>query len=135
MKTIVAIASQNKKEIFEHAGKCRNFIIYTINDSKIENKSILELDKEDTLHESCSNEDIDLKAKLNDSDILLTRGVGNGLINKLAKKNIACYKVLELDPDIAIEKLIKGTLEAVATTPSSNGSGCNCSCGGEHSHN
>ena len=135
MKTIVAITAQNRKEIFDHAGKCRNFLIYTINDSIIENKQLLELNKEDTLHESCNSEGLDLKSKLNNANILLTRGIGSGLINKLARKNIACYKIIETDPDIAIEKLIIGTLEAIATTPSKEGAGCNCSCGGNHNHN
>jgi len=30
MKTIVAVTAQNRKTIFEHAGKCKNFLIYTI---------------------------------------------------------------------------------------------------------
>ena len=46
MKTIVAVAFQNKKTVFEHAGKCRNYLIYTINEAEIESKKLLELTKE-----------------------------------------------------------------------------------------
>jgi hypothetical protein len=47
---------------------------------------------------------------------------------------VACYKIEETDPDTAIDKLIKGTLEAVAPV-SHEKSGCNCNCGGGHGHN
>ena len=133
MKTRVAIASQNKKIIFEHAGKCRNFIIYTIEGTTIENKRILELAKDETLHSTSHGDNNTINQSLLDVDILLTRGIGNGLIQKLARQNIACYKIEETDPDIAINKLINGTLEAVAPV-SHNTSGCNCNCGEGHGH-
>lgn len=133
MKTRVAVASQNKKIIFEHAGKCRNFIIYTIDGTFIESKRILELAKDETLHSTSHSENTNFNEDLLDVDILLTRGIGNGLIQKLARYNVACYKIEETNPDTAIDKLIKGTLEAVAPV-SHNTSGCNCNCGGGHSH-
>ena len=132
MKTIVAITSQNKKTIFDHAGKCRNFIIYTINDTIIEDKKILELNKEETLHETSHAEKV-TKNILFDVDILLTRGIGNGLIQKLSNQSVACYKIEETDPDIAIDKLINGTLEAISPV-SHHTSGCNCNCGSGHQH-
>lgn len=133
MKTIVAVASQNKKIIFEHAGKCRNFIIYTINNSNIDHIKILELSKEETLHNMSHSASNTIKETLLGADILLTRGVGNGLIQKLARQNVACYKIEETDPDTAIHKLISGTLEAVAPV-SHEKTGCNCNCGGDHKH-
>ena len=133
MKTIVAVASQNKKIIFEHAGKCRNFLIYTINDTNIESKNVLELAKNETLHHTSHNENGIFNSFLSGVDILLTRGIGEGLVQKLARNNVACYKIEDIDPDTAIEKLINGTLEAVAPV-SHNKSGCNCNCEGGHDH-
>ncbi len=134
MKTIVAVASQNKKVIFEHAGKCRNFIIYAIDEGIIESKKILELTKEETLHNASHNANNTFESSsLLDVDILLTRGIGNGLIQKLARQNVACYKIEETNPDTAIEKLINGTLEAFAPVANEK-SGCNCNCGGGHNH-
>ncbi|NLP59051.1 NifB/NifX family molybdenum-iron cluster-binding protein [Lutibacter sp. B1] len=130
MKTLVAITAQNKKTISEHAGKCRNFFIYTIDNNTIVNKKIVEFSKEETLHNIFQNEN---KSILLDVDILLTRSIGNGAILKLAKQNVACYKIDETDPDIAIKKLINGTLEAVAPV-SHEKSGCNCNCGDGHHH-
>ena len=130
MKTIVAISAQNRKTIFEHAGRCRNFLIYTIEDGQITNKKLLELTQEETLHNVLHNPNE--SSVLFDVDIILTRGIGNGAIQKLAKHNVACYKIEETDPVAAIEKLINGTLEAIAPVSHEN-SGCNCNH--EHSHN
>ncbi|MCF6182541.1 NifB/NifX family molybdenum-iron cluster-binding protein [Lutibacter sp.] len=123
MKTLVAITAQNRKTIFEHAGKCRNFLIYTIENDIITNKKLLELTQEETLHNVLHEPNS--SSVLFDIDILLTRGIGDGAIQKLTTRNVACYKVEETDPDIAIDKLIKGTLEAVSPI-SHETSGCNC---------
>ncbi len=128
MKTIVAVTFQNKKTISSHAGKCRNYLIYTINNSIIESKKVLELTINETLHSYFHNENSSKRHILFESDILLTKGIGTGAIEKLAKNGVACYKIEEDDPDYAVEKLINGTLEAMA--PISNAvSGCNCNCG------
>ncbi len=131
MKTIVAVTAQNRKTIFEHAGKCRNFLIYTIENDVITTKKLLELTKEESLHNVLH--EVNATSVLFDIDILLTRGIGNGAIQKLAKQNVACYKIEETDPDTAINKLIKGTLEAVAPV-SHESSGCNCDGGQGHHH-
>lgn len=135
MKTTVAVTAQNRKTIFEHAGKCRNFLIYTIDDNVVINKSLLELSEKETLHHFFHDESSSAKAasSLFDIDILLTRGIGEGAIQKLAMKNVVCYKIEEIDPDTAINKLINGTLEAMSPV-SHDKSGCNCNCGGHHHH-
>ena len=134
MKTIVAVTAQNRKTIFEHAGKCRNFLIYTIDDNVVINKNLLELSEEETLHNFFHQENnSNVTSSLFDIDILLTRGIGEGAIQKLAMQNVVCYKIEETDPDTAINKLINGTLEAVAPV-SHDKSGCNCNCGGKHHH-
>lgn len=130
MKTIVAITAQNKKTISEHAGKCRNFFLYTIENNEIIQKSLLEFSKEETLHNVFHEGNTSV---LFDTDIILTRSIGNGAILKLAKNNVACYIIDENDPDTAIEKLISGTLEAKAPV-SHQQSGCNCNCGSGHGH-
>jgi predicted Fe-Mo cluster-binding NifX family protein len=114
MNTIVAVTSQNKKTISEHAGKCRNFIIYTINNNEIEQKRLLELSLEETLHNFFHGENSLKSSVILDVDIILTKGIGEGLIQKLAIHNTTCYKIIESDPDSAIKKLINGTLEAFA---------------------
>ncbi|MDO9039476.1 MAG: NifB/NifX family molybdenum-iron cluster-binding protein [Lutibacter sp.] len=135
MKTIVAVTAQNRKTIFEHAGKCRNFLIYTIDENVVINKNLLELSEEETLHNFFHQENsgTNVTNSLFDVDILLTRGIGEGAIQKLAMQNVVCYKIEETDPDTAINKLINGTLEAMSPV-SHDKSGCSCNCGGHHQH-
>ncbi|MCB0460939.1 MAG: hypothetical protein KDC74_13130 [Flavobacteriaceae bacterium] len=130
MITKVAITSQNRKTVTEHAGRCRNFYIYTIEKEEVKGKELLELSAEETLHATFHGESKSDKNIIFDVDILLTKGIGNGAIQKLANHNVACYKITETDPDTAIDKLINGVLEAVA--PVSHKS--DCGCGGDHHH-
>ena len=64
-------------------------------------------------------------------DILLTQGIGQGAILRLSKQNVTVYTVKEEDPDIAIKKLINGTLEAFAPV-SNHKNHASCNCGGHH---
>ena len=129
MKTLVAVTSQNKKDITGHAGHCRVFYMYSIENDEIIKKDLLELKKEEVLHEIL-HADKPVRSELFDADIMLTGGIGGGAVQKLATHNVACYIVEEKDPDVAIEKLIKGVLEAYA--PVSHKGGCNC--GHDHGH-
>lgn len=130
MKTTVAVTSQNKKTVTKHAGECRNYLIYTIDNDTIISKKILELQKNETLkytfHEDQSENPKNL---LYDVDILLTGSIGKGGINRLANQNVIAYLIQEKDPDAAIDKLIKGTLEAFAPVSHAKGGGC-----GDHNH-
>lgn len=131
MKTLVAITSQNRKSITEHAGRCRNFFIYTIVNDRVVKKELLELSSGETLHEVFHSEK-PTHSVLFDVDILLTGGIGNGAIQKLAVNNVTCYIVREKDPDEAISKLMKGVLEAIA--PVSHKSDCDHHHDHDHGH-
>jgi predicted Fe-Mo cluster-binding NifX family protein len=48
----IAVASQNRKEITGHTGRCRKFWIYTIDIDVIAAKEILELPNEQFFHAS-----------------------------------------------------------------------------------
>lgn len=136
METIIAVTSQNKKTVTKHAGECRNYFIYTILKNEVTSKKVLELHDNEilkyTFHEDKSN---DPKNILYDVDILLTGSIGPGGVNNLAKQNVTAYVIKEKDPDVAVEKLIKGTLEAFA--PVSHGKhhhGEKCSNCDDHHH-
>jgi len=103
MKTIVAVASQNFKTIFNHVGKCKKKLINATENNDIASKQKLSLTKEETLHDFFQNENHQLGNILLESVIMLTRGIGNGAIQKLAKFNIICYKIEETNPDIVLE--------------------------------
>lgn len=48
----IAVTSQDRKTITGHAGKCRKFWIYEIDDKTILKKSLLELTLDQSLHAS-----------------------------------------------------------------------------------
>jgi len=130
MKNTIAITCQNKKELSEHAGMCRNFFVYTVEGTKILSKELLELTKEESLHNAFHNPEMEGKSHpIFDVDILLVGGIGIRAINKLKTYGVATYIVQEKNPDIAVEKLLSGNLEAAQHPEGS----CNCS-GEGHNH-
>ncbi len=134
METIVAVTSQNKKTVTKHAGECRNYFIYTLKNNKITSKKVLELEDNEilkyTFHEDKSNNP---KNILYDVDILLTGSIGPGGVNRLANQNVTAYVINEKDPDIAVDKLIKGTLEAFAPVSHKKHHISKCpNCNGHH---
>ena len=128
MKLIVAIPSQNKKEVFSHTGKCTNFIIYHLEDNIITEKRNLSLTKDETLHEFFHNINSEINNPLQGVNMLLTGGIGEGAIHKLRADGIQTHIIDEKNPDEVIKKLINGTLTAKTT------SSCGCSCGSNHQH-
>ena len=108
----VAITTQNRKTISSHAGACRNYLIYTISDEGSYEKELLELEKNETLrytfHDDTSENP---QNKIFDMDVLLTGGIGQGGVKRLASKNVITRVIKELEPDVAIEKFIAKTLD------------------------
>jgi len=48
----IAVTSQNRRDITEHAGRCRNFWVFDVDDGVILDSSLLELPKEASFHDS-----------------------------------------------------------------------------------
>ncbi len=133
MKTTVAITSQNKKTVTKHAGKCLNFLIYTIENDEITNKTVLELQVDEILkHTIQEDRDIDSNNWLFDVNILLTGSMGNSAKEYFTRQNVAAFIIKEKDPEITIEKLINGTLEAFVPASNENNGRGNCN---NHHHN
>ena len=131
MITKIAISSQNKKTVTGHAGRCRNFFIYSVDQEGKYEKESVSFEKDNTLHEGIHTTG---KHPLFDMDIILTLELGQGAIKALESKGVRVYMIQEEDPDTAIKKLIEGTLKAyVAPEAHAHGhAGCNCGGGGEH---
>lgn len=72
----IAIASQNKTNVTGHTGRCQKFWIYEINEQEITSKSLLELPKEQSLHNSSPDE----SHPLNGVQVLISGGMGRGLV-------------------------------------------------------
>jgi predicted Fe-Mo cluster-binding NifX family protein len=102
----IAVTSQNRRTITEHAGKCRKFWVYDIEEGQVAGKTLLELPIEQSLHESSPNEPHPLDVV----EVLITGGMGPGLQRRLATKGITALMTAETDPDQAIAAYLQGTL-------------------------
>ncbi len=104
----IAVTSQNKREVTGHAGKCRKFWIYET--ENIGEKILLELPKEQCFHESSPH----APHPLDDVQVLITGGMGAGLIRRLEVKGIEGIVTSEKSPDKAVAAYLDGSLERLA---------------------
>ena len=95
----IAVTSQNRKTVTGHAGRCRRFWIYTVDGGEVTDKTLLELSKEESFHDSDSNSPHPLDA----IDGLLTGGMGPGLAQRMARKGTEAQVTSETEPDAAIK--------------------------------
>lgn len=119
----IAITSQNRKSVTPHAGMCRKFWIYDIDDRQVRGKSLLELAREQALHESRG----DAPHPLDGVDVLISGGMGAGLAARMARRGTAALVTPESDPDRAVAAYLAGELETLPAR-------CNDSHGTHHHH-
>lgn len=130
MQHIIAVTSQNKKTISGHAGSCRKFYFYTIEDNRILNRELVVIPREEVLHEVFHNLGPEAQHPVFNANIFLTAQIGMGAINRLAQKNVRAYITPETDPDTAVKSLIDGTLQVVDMSQQNGGGGCGGDGGG-----
>ena len=102
----IAVTSQNRKIITGHAGKCRKFWIYEIDDKTILKKSLLELTLDQSLHASHGAG----PHPLDGVNVLISGGAGQGLIRRLDDMGIQGLVTPETEPDSAVADFLNGTL-------------------------
>lgn len=98
----IAVTSQNRKQITEHAGKCRKFWIYETRGQTVVSKTLLELPLEQSLHASAGDD----KHPLAPIDLLITGSIGDGLRQRLADLGIETIVTMETDPDAVVDRLL-----------------------------
>ena len=104
----IAVTSQNRKTVTEHAGRCRKFWVFSIENNKIIEKELLELPKEQAFHESSPHD----SHPLDDIDVLIAGGMGQGLMMRLERKSINSLVTKESDPEKAVLLYLNGLLES-----------------------
>ena len=104
----IAVTSQNRKTITEHAGRCRKFWVFDIENNKIVDRELLELPKKQAFHESSPHE----SHPLDGIDVLIAGGLGQGLIMRLELKGISGLVTKETDPEKAVLLYLDDTLES-----------------------
>ena len=133
MKNTIAITCQNRKEVSGRAGMCRNFFIYTVDDTKVLSKELLELSKEESLHNAFHNPEMaGSPHPIFNVNTFLVGGIGMGAINKLKTHGVSTYIIQEKNPDIAVKNLLAGTLDVVDLEHEEGA--CNCGDEGHHHH-
>jgi predicted Fe-Mo cluster-binding NifX family protein len=101
----IAVASQNRKTVTGHAGKCRKFRVYETDGAEILAKTLLELPMEQSFHESHGR-----PHPLDDVNVLICGGMGSGLADRLKAKGIQGLVTTETDPDRAVAAYLAGRL-------------------------
>lgn len=102
----IAVTSQNRKTITEHAGRCRKFWVFDIEGNRIVDKALIELPKAQAFHDSSPH----APHPLDDVDILISGGMGAGLMMRLEGKNIKGVITRETDPERAVSRYLRGSL-------------------------
>ncbi len=130
----VAVTSQNRREVTEHAGRCRNFQVYEVQEGAIVRCDLLELAREQSFHDSPP----EAPHPLDGVDVLITGGMGEGLRLRLARRGIAALVTTERDPECAVRSWLAGTLPTAPTHAHAHGhehehvhgAPGGCGCGG-----
>ena len=120
----VAVTSQNRREVTEHAGRCRKFWVFDVEAGEIRHREMLELAKEDSFHES----NRDAAHPLDDIDVLIAGSMGPGLRRRMARKGIAAFVTQEKDLERAVALWAAGQLSP-ATSPEAGGEQDCVDCG------
>lgn len=113
----IAVASQNRREITGHTGRCRKFWIYNVENGAIAGKEMLELPKEQSFHDSSPWE----PSPLDQVQVLIAGGMGTGLARRLQQKNIQAILTKETNPDQAVQDFLNGTLKTEPFEPHEHG--------------
>ncbi len=98
----IAVSSQNRKTVTDHAGRCRKFWVYEVRQNKVYDKTLRELTLEQTLHSSPLGDD----HPLDDVHVMITAGMSPFLYQRLQRGGIKGYVTDESDPDKAVQMLL-----------------------------
>jgi len=126
----VAVTSQNRRQVTEHAGRCRNFWVFDVEGGEIRARTLLELPKEQSFHDSSPHE----PHPLDGVNVLISGGMGAGLKSRLARRGIETLVTGERDVERAVRLWLSGSLTGAASRPdeTEGQEGCaDCGCSRE----
>jgi predicted Fe-Mo cluster-binding NifX family protein len=113
----IAVTSQNRRDITEHAGRCRNFWVYDVDDGIILDSVLIELPRESSFHDSSPH----AAHPLDGVEVLIAGGMGEGLRMRLARRGIEALVTTERDPERAVKAWLAGCLPLAPTHAHSHG--------------
>jgi len=122
---LVAVAAQNRREVSDHAGRCRRFLLYRVRGADIGAPELVELEAGEAFHDAPA----DAPHRLDGVDVLIGASMGGGLVAKLAARGIRAALSTERDPQAAVERYVAGELRhLVPPAPAPRQQGCACGC-------
>ncbi len=80
----IAVASQNRREVTGHTGRCRKCWSYESDRARVRGRALLELSRDQAFHDSPPH----LAHPLDGVDALISGGMGSGLIRRLAARGV-----------------------------------------------
>lgn len=104
--TVIALTCQTRREITEHAGQCRNFLVYSVDGTEISPPRLLELPREGSLHHLAPG----APHALDGVDLLISASMGDGLRHKLAQRGVQTLLTTERNPLQAVQRWLQGAL-------------------------
>jgi predicted Fe-Mo cluster-binding NifX family protein len=102
----IAVASQNRKQVTGHTGRCRRFWIYEVEAGRIVSRTLLELPIDQSFHAISPQ----APHPLDSVQVLISGGMGEGLVTRLARMGIEGLITTENDPDRAVALFLAGNL-------------------------
>lgn len=103
---IVAVASQNRREVTGHVGRCRRFWLYSVGGDVAGGRRLVELSLDQSLHAVAPG----WPSPLDGVDVLICAGMGAGMARRLAGFGVEALVTSELDPDVAVTRYLAGDL-------------------------
>ena len=107
----IAITSQNQRTVSGHAGKTTRFVVFEIDNNVITDKSLIELEKENVLHEyfhaNPSRSDVHPVLEM---DVVITGSMGPGFPIKMKAHGIEAIMTDEKDIDVVVKSYLDGNL-------------------------
>lgn len=128
VRALVAVAAQNRREVSDHAGRCRRFLLYRVDGSAIGAPELVELEAGQAFHDAPA----DRPHPLDGVDVLIGASMGDGLVAKLAARGIRATTTTDRDPRIAVARYVAGELPHRAPPPPGPSAGHGCACGCQH---
>ena len=117
----IAVASQNRRTVTGHAGRCRRFKLFEL--GAPQQVGELELAPEAVLHEAA----LGPEHPLGQAVALIAASMGDGVRRRLAQFGIESYLTEEADPARAVAQYLAGHASA-PTRPTD----CHCDHGAGH---
>jgi predicted Fe-Mo cluster-binding NifX family protein len=102
---LIGVSSQNFKTITAHAGKTRRFLVFDVDaDKAVHEVERFEFPKTMSIHETSPS----TPHPLDDLDVLIVGGGGDGFVRKMASRNVQVVLTGAKDPLDAVKRFVAG---------------------------